>query len=644
MQYRNLELDEFQEEAIKLLDNNYSVVVCAPTGAGKTLIAQYLIEKELQKGNNVIYTAPIKAINNQKYRDFSKIFGEENIGILTGDVTINPNAKCLIMTTEILRNMVLDKDVRLKTVSYIIFDEVHYMDDIERGSVWEESFIYAPKNIKFLCLSATISNIKDFCEWLTELRNEEFKYIFRVNRPVPLKIYSYYQNKLIPLSDHGKRNVSNNNIPIKSIHKIVKKSELFHLIKILKETDKLPVILFVFSRAQTEKLARQISNIDFLPEQQKKLLRQTYNHLINKLNIERQFVEELEFLLFRGICYHHAGLLPSIKELIEQLFSTGLIKVLFATETFALGVDFPARSIIFTDLFKKQNGRIKILQKRDFLQMAGRAGRRGIDKMGFVYILGTSKINFELLKNFVSTKNIEPVTSRFNLTYATILNLYKDLQENIIDAFEKSFAYFMVKRNSLLLNHNKIKENLQNKLNVLKYLQYIYNSELTSKGSFASKLYGHELFVSEIFFNNLLDKLSTEEIAIVFSALIYDSPINYTGYYKFKSDVISKIEKESDRIMKIEKKCGVHNSFNGLNYALAKEVRMWFNNATLEELYENTNIYLGDIIRHIRQIIQLCREIYEIVRDHKSLACKLSEVIDRLNRGEVDAYKQLKSF
>lgn len=643
MLYRNFKLDDFQEEAIKFLTDNYSLVVSAPTGSGKTLIAQYLIEMELHKGNNIIYTAPIKAINNQKFRDFSKFFTEENVGILTGDVTINPQAKCLVMTTEILRNMVLDKDERLQNVSYIIFDEVHYMDDVDRGSVWEESFIYAPENIKFLCLSATIANINDLCDWLTQLRGSKFKYILKLDRPVPLKIYAYHSDRFALLSDNGGKSIFGRNI--KRIRLKDKNSELFQLIINLKNTDKLPVISFVFSRSYAESLAKQFSSVNFLSQQQRKSLMQTYYKLIDRLNIDRQFLEGMEHLISKGVCYHHAGLLPSVKELVEQLFTTGLIKVLFATETFALGVDFPARSIIFTDLFKKQNGHIKILQKRSFFQMAGRAGRRGIDKIGYAYILLNKNINLELLKNFVNTKNIEPINSRFNLTYATILNLYKDLNENIIDAFEKSFAYFVLKKNSHSMIHNKIKDNLRNKLQVLKHLQYLYNCQLTSKGSFASKLYGYELFVSEIFFNGLLSDISPREIAIIFSALIYDSHINYAKDCKeLEPDIIFKIEQESSKIIKVEKSYGVSPVFKGLNYAMSKEVNVWFKGGTLEQLYEITQIHLGDIIRHLRQIIQLSREILEIARDDKSLVDKLYEVIVKLNRSEVDAYRQLKSF
>ncbi len=643
MEYRGLELDKFQVEAIKLLKSGVSVVVCAPTGSGKTLIAEYLVENELSKGNNVIYTAPIKAVNNQKFRDFSRIFGEEKIGILTGDVTVNPQANCLVMTTEILRNMVLDKDERLHNVSYIIFDEVHYMDDMERGSVWEESFIYAPKNIRFLCLSATIANIDELCSWLTELREEKFSYILKTERPVPLKIYGFCDNKFILLSDTSKKSIFSGNI--KKTRRTDRSGELFKLIKNLHQTDKLPVISFVFSRMRTEILAKEFSSMDFLSEQERKLLKQTYYRLISRLNIEKQFLENLERFIFRGICYHHAGLLPSVKELIEQLFTTGLIKVLFATETFALGVDFPARSIIFIDLFKKQNGQVKILQKRNFLQMAGRAGRRGIDKVGYAYILVTKNVSSELLRSFVMDKNIEPINSRFNLTYATILNLYKDLGENIVDAFEKSFAYFMLKKNAHFLKHNRIKENLQNKLRLLKHLRYVYNFQLTSKGVFASKLYGHELFVTETFFDGLLDKLSSQEIAVIFSALIYDSHIRcMRNCYELKSDIILKIEKKCADIMKIEKKYKISNlSFKGLNYALAKETSIWFKGGTLEELYRVTDVYLGDIIRHFRQIIQLCREVLEIVKDYKSFSDKLDEVITKLNRGEVDAYRQLKS-
>ncbi len=640
MRYKGLKLDKFQVDALKLLEDGYSVVVCAPTGAGKTLIAEYLIEKELQKNNNVIYTAPIKAINNQKFRDFSKIYGDK-VGILTGDVTINPLANCLIMTTEIFRNMVLEKDYRLNNVSYVIFDEVHYMDDKERGSVWEESFIYANKNINFLCLSATIANIQELCDWLSSIRQKEFKYIINFERPVPLKFYSYCNGKFVSLNKEYTKIFSE--IKGKYRHKIKRTEELYSLISSLHKTDKLPVIVFVFSRIKTEFLSAKIAFMNFLDKYEKETIKNLYFKLVEKLNMDRQFLIDIERLIFKGICYHHAGLLPSIKELVEQLFTTGLIKVLFATETFALGVNFPARSIIFSELYKKQNGKLLKLRKRDFFQMAGRAGRRGIDKVGYAFMIAQPKINFDALWEFANSKNIEPISSRFNLNYATILNLYRDLGENIIDAFEKSFAYFLYKRQSFLKTPVKIKENLQNKLRLLKHLKYIDRFKLTAKGNFASKLYGYEIFLTETFFDNILDNLPTEELVIVFSALIFDSDTKYVkNYQKSKTHYFAQIEKKSEEILKIEKYFNINNSHKGLNYALSYETSLWFNGADLEKLYESTQVYLGDIIRHFRQVLQLCRELMEVVQGYKSFTEKLYEIIIKLNRSEVDAYKQLK--
>ena len=446
MLYKGLALDKFQEEAISAIKQDQSVIVTAPTGAGKTVIAEYAVEQCLQTNKRVIYTAPIKALSNQKYRDFQAEYGDK-IGIVTGDVVLNPYAQVLLMTTEIFRNTIFDDVERLQDVSYVIFDEIHYINDIDRGTVWEESIIFAPQHIKFVCLSATIPNINSFAEWMQSVREIDIKVVEELERPVPLEHHLYFQgfgignlghlNALRQTAKRQKR--KDNNTPKKP--KGIINTEL---IPYLHKENRLPCLYFCFSRRRCESNAHYYASLEqhkLLDSEKQEQILEKFDALCIQFDIvEEQVITDFRQLISCGIAYHHAGMLPTLKEVVERLFTSGLIQLLFTTETFAVGINMPACTVVFDSLEKFDGVSFRYLKAREYHQMAGRAGRRGIDTVGYVYAQVNPKyaIHDDVSKAISNT--IEPITSQFNLSYSSILNLYEKFGDEIYDVYTMSLS------------------------------------------------------------------------------------------------------------------------------------------------------------------------------------------------------------
>ncbi len=455
MYYHNLKLDSFQEEAIKLIEEKKTIIVCAPTGSGKTLIAEYAIEKYLKEGKKIIYTAPIKALSNQKYRDFSRRYVNQ-IGIVTGDVIINRDAPVLIMTTEIIRNIIFSDPQTLVGVEYIIFDEIHFLDDVERGTVWEESIIFAPQNIAFICLSATIPNIKDFSEWMQSVREIEVKTITYYNRPVPLKNLIYFKGfgiKAFNEFNWDKKTLKKDTFPNKKKkNKII--SDNLKIIDYLQNKNLLPALYFIFNRNDCKKSASLIYSKNFLSSKEKEEILNLFDTYLNLFHIskERENIIELRKLLSRGIAYHHAGLMPAVKEIIERLYTLGLIKILFTTETFAVGINMPAKSVVFDSLWKHDGITFRPLTVREFQQMAGRAGRRGIDDEGYVFSIVDPRLEDKTSLKRIFSQEINDIESQINLSYSSLLNIFSRFKSDIFEVYEKSFKKFALSNFSKKLN------------------------------------------------------------------------------------------------------------------------------------------------------------------------------------------------
>ncbi|KAH9510632.1 Exosome RNA helicase MTR4 [Dermatophagoides farinae] len=399
-------LDSFQKEAILCIENNQSVLVSAHTSA---------------------------ALSNQKYREFKDEF--EDVGLITGDVTINQNATCLIMTTEILRLMLFRRKEIIRQVGWVIFDEIHYMRDRERGVIWEETIILLPDTVHYVFLSATIPNARQFAEWIAYLHHQSCHIVYTDFRPTPLKHYIYPAggggDELYLVLDEQNNFSEENfntamNVLKNSSSKVVDPS-CIKIIPIIMKRNLAPVILFCFSRKQCERYALEISilNLDYNSAEEKTLVEEVFNNATDKLSDEDKKlpqVQQILPLLKRGVGIHHSGLLPLIKEMIEILFGKSLIKVLFATETIGMGLNMPARTVVFTSVRKFDGRNSRFLTSSEYIQMSGRAGRRGFDERGIV-ICQIDKKNSPILVEQMICGKPETLNSAFHLTYNMVLNL-----------------------------------------------------------------------------------------------------------------------------------------------------------------------------------------------------------------------------
>ncbi|RWS27306.1 superkiller viralicidic activity 2-like 2 [Leptotrombidium deliense] len=455
-------LDSFQKEAIVCIENNQSVLVSAHTSSGKTVVAEYAIAQSLRDKQRVIYTTPIKALSNQKYREFYEEF--HDVGLITGDVTINPTASCLIMTTEILRLMLFRGSEIMREVGWVIFDEIHYMRDRERGVVWEETIILLPDNVHYVFLSATIPNARQFAEWICHLHHQICHVVYTDFRPVPLQHYIFPaggDGLHLVVDEQGTFREDNFNIAMSSLQNsgdaakgdsgnrgrkggFKGDSDCFKVIRTIMERNLAPVIIFSFSKRECEAYALKMSKLDFNTPAEKDLVAEVFNNAIDVLSEEDKKLPQVEHvlpLLKRGVGIHHSGLLPIIKETIEILFGEGLIKALFATETFAMGLNMPARTVVFTNAHKFDGTDFRWITSGEYIQMSGRAGRRGIDDRGIVILMIDEKMSPSVGKDLIKGKP-DPINSAFHLTYNMVLNLLRVEDVNPEYMLQHSFYQF----------------------------------------------------------------------------------------------------------------------------------------------------------------------------------------------------------
>jgi len=445
-------LDPFQEQAIAALEAERSLVVCAPTGSGKTLIGEYAIFRALSRGRRVFYTTPLKALSNQKWRDFSQQFGPDQVGLLTGDMAINRQAPVVVMTTEIFRNMLYGTPIgevgtSLVGVEVVVLDECHYMNDRQRGTVWEEAVIYCPPTVQLLALSATVANSEQLTAWIDKVHGPT-ELVYSEFRPVPLQLHFCTARGLAPLLD-GSRKRLNPKLKFRS-HRHrggnrrngqPESPTLPFVLKQLQERDMLPAIYFIFSRRGCDQAVQVVRNQQLLtPEEAQRLQVRVDDFLGRNPSVGR--LEHIDSL-YRGVAAHHAGLLPGWKALVEDLFQQGLVKVVFATETLAAGINMPARTTVISSLSKRTDRGHRLLNPSEFLQIAGRAGRRGMDDKGYVVTLQT---NFEGAREaaYLGTATADPLVSQFTPSYGMVLNL---LQTHTLpetrELVERSFGQYL---------------------------------------------------------------------------------------------------------------------------------------------------------------------------------------------------------
>ncbi len=439
-------LDDFQREAIEALDADRSVVVCAPTGSGKTLIGEYAIHRALARGKRVLYTTPLKALSNQKLRDFRDRFGADRVGLLTGDMSVQRDAPILVMTTEIFRNMLYGTPIgqvgaSMVDVEAVVLDECHYMNDRQRGTVWEESIIYAPPGIQLVALSATIANSDQLTDWINQVHGSA-KLIYSDFRPVPLEFHFCSPKGLFPLLNDSGKGINARLKPKGGKQR--GRQEPPHIgfaVSQLQQRDMLPAIYFIFSRRGCDKAVEEMNNFSLVSDREAAILKEQIDAFLER-NPEAARNGHVS-ALYRGVASHHAGVLPAWKTLIEELFQQGLIKVVFATETLAAGINMPARTTMISSLSKRTDRGHRLLTASEFLQMAGRAGRRGMDEIGYVV---TAQTPFEGASEaaYLATSKADPLVSQFTPSYGMVLNLLQThTLEEAKNLVERSFGHYL---------------------------------------------------------------------------------------------------------------------------------------------------------------------------------------------------------
>jgi len=486
-------LDKFQKHAIKAINRDENVLVTAKTGSGKTLVGEYQIYHSLAKGKKVFYTTPIKSLSNQKFHDLKQMFKDNSVGIMTGDIKYNPNADVVVMTTEILRNLLYKKgsatenlgltaNLSLDNLDAVVFDECHYINNKERGGVWEETMILLPRNINMVLLSATIDSAELFASWLGELKQKAIHLISTTYRIVPLEHfvikkddyetvmdknevfyvdaynrYIFWKQEQEKKQKQQKTLVSNRRLggyedPVVAksdtgnsyIHQMNTTIQQFYA------KDMLPCLFFVFSRKNCELYASKVSGSLIDPSDSSKVKHIIDFHLHRykeNVQVSQQYFT-LVSLLERGVAFHHSGLLPMLKEIVEILFSKGLVKVLFATETFAVGLNMPTKTVVFTSYRKydEDSEKMRMLTTDEYIQMAGRAGRRGKDTKGYVFYL-PDKIpeDREDIKKMMCGSKTR-LQSRMKFGYDFILKTTQSNNLDWMNLVEKSYFYEQVKK------------------------------------------------------------------------------------------------------------------------------------------------------------------------------------------------------
>ena len=471
-------LDNYQRMGCYGISVNENVLITAHTGSGKTVLAEFAIACAIKKGKKVIYTSPIKALSNQKYHEFLEKFGKHcSVGIMTGDKKINPDATLIIMTTEILRNILLqNKDENMKynydnididDVERVVFDEVHYINDDDRGKVWETCLIRLKSDVNLIMLSATINNAEYFSGWLAKIKNKVIHLITTEKRAVPLKHYyaipKIEQQKFTKKFElleivNSKEEFKGENLML-AISQWRKVEDNYRTIltpftNYLFRNDLLPAVYFVFSKKKCDEYVNYIHINNMIDSQTMHEVETIYDSHLRKFKDHEQY-RKVKELVMNGIGIHHSGLLAIIREVVEKLYSMGYIKVLFATETFAIGINMPTRTVVFTDLEKPSSKSFRLIKPGEYKQMAGRAGRRGIDTIGHVIILPLRKLSLVQEEyEIMLTGKVASISSKLNYSYDMLLHILGN-EINMNDFMKDSLFMKQVKG-----QRREIQENL----------------------------------------------------------------------------------------------------------------------------------------------------------------------------------------
>lgn len=694
--------DDFQVQACQALEEGYGVLVAAPTGAGKTIVGEFAARLATNEGTKCFYTTPIKALSNQKFNELTEKFGAASVGLLTGDSNINPEAQVVVMTTEVLRNMIYSNSANLKNLRYVVMDEVHYLADKFRGAVWEEILIHLPEMVRIVSLSATVSNAEEFGEWLQMVRGET-KVIVSEIRPVPLYQHVFFGNRLLDLfGEEGKLNPELMRMERNTFKSVKgnwsnkdrqpKPLTRPEVISRLQKENLLPAITFIFSRNGCDQAVRQCVLAGLRLNEQKEI---DEIKKIASSNIKDIPVEDLAVIgyyewmegLQRGVAAHHAGLLPAFKVTVEQLFQKGLIKAVFATETLALGINMPARTVVLEKL-SKWNGESHVpISAGEYTQLTGRAGRRGIDIEGNAVIMWNKDLDSSSIGMLAATRTY-PLRSSFKPSYNMSINLIarvdyeaarglleqslaqfqadkavvglakqvtktERLKAELINTFEqtaeidgKNDARALAKQQDRLrrldqeiagLNNriesrtNVIAKRFDRILTILRKYEYIEADQVTQWGKLLGKIYAEsDLLLAELIRRRIFNELAPRELVAVISAIVFESRLD-EEFQIPKGPTTNALQKLSKIWGEINEEEIAHRvePSRAPDFGFCSISYKWASGQSLTSVLKSTELTVGDFVRSMKQIVDLLRQLSLIAPDLKEICERALNLIDR---------------
>ena len=656
-------IDEFQVEAFDAIDEGRNVLVSAPTGSGKTLVATYAIDRVLREGGRAFYTTPLKALSNQKFNELGRLFGTENVGLLTGDTSINRGAAVVVMTTEVLRNMLLTESGRIQELTLVVMDEVHYLQDPYRGGVWEEVIILTPANVQFVALSATVNNAPVVGEWLTEVRGDT-AVIVELERPITLHnhvaIHKRGQNapEIFDLLDGNRLSE-----PARRVDGQMKNSRRFRpgpqwrgnrssappppystprrsdLLRTIDDEDLGPTIYFIFSRAACDDAVRQcrrdgvrFTNREMAFEIDEIALQRVRSFEDDDLSA-LGFPEFLDSLR-NGVAAHHAGMVPAFREIVEICFERGLLGVVFATETLALGVNMPARSVVLEKFTKFSDAGRNILTSGEFAQMTGRAGRRGLDDEGHAIVCFAIETSMADIAR-VAISPPPDLHSSFRPTYNFTANLMHHFDEEMaVTILQRSYAQFEADRRPAGARRS-LADQMMARRSVFEDLGYAKDWKLNERGEALRRVYHeNDLLLCEAWYEGAFDDIEASTLAALLSCFVFEGrrskpkPTTKGTKQRRPKDIKDRLgpQRRADiadrlafistlhfRVIESEERHKVRHA-KDLDDGFARSIASWVRGASLGTALdvadaENGVMAPGDFVRHAKQVADLCEQL-----------------------------------
>jgi ATP-dependent RNA helicase HelY len=657
-------LDRFQLDAIEAVDKRVNVLVSAPTGSGKTLVANYAIGRELEREQRTFYTTPLKALSNQKYHELCELFGTSRVGLLTGDTSIHRTAPIVVMTTEVLRNMLLTESDQLTTLGLVILDEVHFLQDPFRGGVWEEVLILTPPLVRFVALSATIGNATFLGEWLNEVRGPT-TVIVEQTRPIQLHNHVAVMKRGDAYAEiHDLLDGPRLSNDARRIDNLMKSSRRFRpgakwqgskssappppfraprrseLMQALERDDLLPVIVFIFSRAACDDAVHQLRRDGLLftkPEERREIESIAEERLVDFSDDDLQALEYADFIdaVRRGIAMHHAGMVPAFREIVETCFERNLLAVVFATETLALGVNMPARSVALERFTKYSDAGRQFLTSAEYAQMTGRAGRRGLDDEGHAIVCFASDLSLHDVAR-VALAPPADLHSSFRPTYNFTANLIDHFDfETALDVVRRSFAQFENDRRPAG-RRRPLTDQMVARFHVLEELGYAEGWHLTAQGQLLRSIY-HEcdLLIAESISAGVFEGLDAASLAGLLSCFVYESKRSTRAVNAAKQVSTKKKKVHHDRLGQ-ERRASISERLSEINVIattvreveeryqvphfkepdghFATVIAAWARGASLSTVLDLADAEIGqtspgDFVRNAKQVADLCEQL-----------------------------------